>query len=317
MPKNCKMSPILCFEGSLDVQYLTSTANAPTTFWVSQDTNFFSWIEEVSSTANPPLVHSISYSTYEETASQTEQLRFSQEAAILGTRGVTIVVSSGNDGVANYKAGTNSANCGFHPSFPANVPYVVTVGATTGPEFGTPEVACQSDKGSTVTSGGGFSTIFSQPSYQSSAVGKYLSNITLDSSSPPLSAFNSRGRAYPDVAMAGHNYQIRVGGKDFLVSGTSAATPVFAGILTLANNARLNSGKSSIGFVNPALYSLFESDPSIFNDITSGNNHCTSAGKTGDVICCPLGFSCSKGWDPVSGLGSVNAGRLIEALVNL
>jgi len=317
MPKNCKLSPTLCFEGSLDVQYLTSMANAHTTFWVSEDTSFFSWIEEVSSAVDPPLVHSISYSTYEETSSESEMQRFAQEAAILGTRGVTIVVSSGNDGVANYKAGTNSANCGFHPSFPASVPYVVSVGATTGPEFGTPEVSCQSDKGSEVTSGGGFSTVFPQPAYQTSHVEAYLSNLSLNTTLPPLSAFRSQGRAYPDVAMAGHNYQIRVGGKDFLVSGTSAATPVFAGILTLANNARLNIGKSSLGFINPTLYSLYKSDPSIFNDITVGNNRCTSAGKSGDAVCCPMGFTASKGWDPVSGLGSVNAGRLIEALTNL
>ena len=48
----------------------------------------------------------------------------------LGTRGVTIVVASGDDGVANYPARGNASACGFFPSYPASSPFVVSVGAT-------------------------------------------------------------------------------------------------------------------------------------------------------------------------------------------
>ena len=43
--------------------------------------------------------------------------------------------------------------------------------------------------------------------------------------------FNSTGRAYPDVALAGHAYQMVLDGRIALVDGTSASTPVFAGMV--------------------------------------------------------------------------------------
>ena len=53
----------------------------------------------------------------------------------------------------------------------------------------------------------------------------------------------------------------------FLVSGTSASSPFVAGLFALINSARLKVQKSSLGWINPTLYSL---DPSIFNDVTQG-----------------------------------------------
>lgn len=52
-----------------------------------------------------------------------------------------------------------------------------------------------------------------------------------------------------------------------LVSGTSASSPFVAGLFALVNSARLQAHKSSLGWINPTLYSL---DTSIFNDITQG-----------------------------------------------
>lgn len=311
-----------CLEATLDVQYITATAQkSPTTFWSTPVINFASWIEEVSSSLNPPLVHSISYGLAETYVDQSEQERFSQEAARLGLRGVTIVAASGDDGVSLYGARNDIALCGFRVPFPANVPFVLSVGATMGPESGSSqEIACSSDKGSIITTGGGFSTIFPRPDYQNPHVQDYLSNSQriVPPYFPNLSMFNSNGRAIPDVAIAGNNFHVIVAQMDYQVSGTSASAPVFAGILTLANNERLNRGKSSLGFVNPTLYSLFRSQPTLFNDVTSGDNRCAAQPFTGGPpICCPNGFSCAVGWDPVTGLGSVNVGRLVEALAAL
>jgi len=57
-------------------------------------------------------------------------------------------------------------------------------------------------------------------------------------------------------------------------------------MFTLINQARMNAGKSRIGFVNPTLYA----NPSAFNDITVGGNQ----------GCGTPGFSSAPGWDPVS-----------------
>jgi tripeptidyl-peptidase-1 len=79
-------------------------------------------------------------------------------------------------------------------------------------------------------------------------------------------------------------------GAPTLIGGTSASSPVFASILTRINEERLKAGKSTIGFVNPTLYK----HPEVLHDITVGSNPgCGSAG-----------FTASKGWDPVTGLGT-------------
>ena len=54
--------------------------------------------------------------------------------------------------------------------------------------------------------------------------------------------------------------------------GTSAASPAFAGIVALLNDARLKQHKSPLGFINPLIYTMDLFSKSAFNDITSGNN---------------------------------------------
>ena len=77
----------------------------------------------------------------------------------------------------------------------------------------------------------------------------------------------------------------------------------------VAINGATNAGKSQLGFANPLLYSLAASNPSVFYDITIGDNKC--AGFT----CCEYGYACEKGFDAVSGLGSVGDFALLEKLV--
>lgn len=99
----------------MDVQYLTSIAqNASTTYWsipVDSQDPFLDWVIAVASSAQPPLVHSISYGAVEHLVPAEHMTRFSLEACKLSLRGVTIVVSSGDDGVANYLAKDDQAQC--------------------------------------------------------------------------------------------------------------------------------------------------------------------------------------------------------------
>jgi len=238
--------------------------------------------------------------------------QFDEEALKLGARGITIMVSSGDDGVANYPARSDPSACGFSPSFPASATNILAVGATQGPEDGKKEVMCSSKTGGIITSGGGFSTVFNQPSYQTSAVSTYLnSGVKL----PPSKDYNGQGRGYPDVALLGHNYVVVIGGKSYDVSGTSCSSPTFAGLVTLINDARISAGKSSVGIINNAIYTFGQSNPSYFNDITVGENNCC-AGES-DPVCCPNGFVAATGWDPTTGWGSVNFDSLLAAFVAL
>ena len=61
-------------------------------------------------------------------------------------------------------------------------------------------------------------------------------------------------------------------GRAVSIGGTSAASPTFAGIVALLNDARIEKGLPTLGFLNPLLYAIGAAFPKGFNDITSGNN---------------------------------------------
>ena len=124
------------------------------------------------------------------------------------------------------------------------------VGATAGPESGSPEIACSSSSGGDITTGGGFSSVFARPSWQDAAVDAYLAK---GPSLPPASLFPSHNRAYPDISALGANVPSVVGGRTMVASSTTASTPVVAAMVTLVNAERLAAGKAPLGFLNPAL----------------------------------------------------------------
>ena len=151
---------------------------------------------------------------------------------------------------------------------------ITSVGATQGVN---PEVAAP-------FSSGGFSNIFVRPQYQSSAVSTYLSHHLPASLNTNL--FERRGRAYPDVAAQGTNLQFTLAGKLTRASGTSASSPIFASVIALINDARLQRKLSPLGFLNPMLYKY---GAGVLNDITRGSN----------PGCGTTGFPAAPGWDPV------------------
>jgi tripeptidyl-peptidase-1 len=112
------------------------------------------------------------------------------------------------------------------------------------------------------------------------------------------------GRAYPDVAAQAVNFQVVIGGQVEGLEGTSCASPTFAGVVALLNDYRLSLGKAPLGFLNPLIYGSLSTG---FNDITSGSN----------PSCGTNGFSSKAGWDPVTGLGTPNFGKLQALVKNL
>ena len=163
--------------------------------------------------------------------------------------------------------------------------------------------------GTSITSGGGFSSSYPRPSWQDTAVSGYFTAAAAAGQSPPA-GYATNGRGYPDISLAGLSYEVVVGGKKYLVSGTSASCPAFAGFISTINAARIAKGKGSVGFLNPALYAY---GSSFVNDITEGNIFCSGD----DGTCCPQGFHAAPGWDPTTGLGSVNYGKMADVLVAL
>jgi tripeptidyl-peptidase-1 len=122
--------------------------------------------------------------------------------------------------------------------------------SSSSPRSADDEVACQSQLGGVITSGGGFSTYWPQPSWQVDQINEYFSGLTED----PSKGYNSAGRGYPDVSFSGVWYPVVIGGSLYSAFGTSASAPVFAAFLSLINIERLQAGNSSVGFINPTLY---------------------------------------------------------------
>eukprot|EP01036_Dinobryon_divergens_P026329 gene26330-34960_t len=291
-----------CAEANLDVQYIMAISQeTPTTYYYWGTTSDM-WLGFLLDLANRqgsstnPLVISISYGGPESQFSSVYLHSFRIEALKLAAQGITIVAASGDDGV-NCAAGlcSTSAQCGYYPLFPASSPLVTAVGATQGPESNSPEVACQSNTGGVITTGGGFSVFHPTPSWQQAAVAQYL-NSTVGMSA--ASGFNSRGRGYPDVSLMGRNYKVVLNSQLYSLSGTSASAPVFAAMISLVNAARIAAGKGGLGWINPSLYKY---NSQFANDVTGGNNRCVIGGS-----CCLSGFTAKSGWDPVTGWGSVN-----------
>ena len=96
--------------------------------------------------------------------------------------------------------------------------------------------------------------------------------------------------------------------------GTSEASPLFAGIVAIADQA---AGKR-LGLLNDRLYRLSGHADSGLVDVTSGDNSytfCASAcGTAAEVDTTVPGFSAGPGYDMASGLGTIDATRLVAAL---
>lgn len=205
--------------------------------------------------------------------------------------GMTYFSSSGDSGATDYAdlKATKLSNVAT-TSFAADSPWVTSVGGTTLrnvndslSEVGWPD------------SGGGFSKLYTMPSYQ-----KQLSAAT-------QSQFQNR-RGVPDVsAVADPNTGMAFyeNGMWTQAGGTSASSPVWSAIMAVANQM----AGHPLGFINPTLYKIAASNTynKAFNDITSGNNTNQQAGVEG--------YQAVTGWDPVTGLGTPDAANLIPALI--
>lgn len=204
-----------CGEANLDVQYIMAVAQKiPTYYYYDNSTDFLiTWAINVLSMENPPIVTSISYSGYESEFDQEYLDMFDTLAMMLSSMGSTIVASSGDDGVAGYEARESKAYCGYNPQFPVSNPYVLAVGATQGPESAEPEIACSSDTGGVITTGGGFSDFYPMPAYQYSAVRDgYLAGLKKQpASSQPVAGYSYTGRGYPDISALGLDYLLLIG----------------------------------------------------------------------------------------------------------
>ena len=266
----------------------------------------------------PAKVISVSYGEAEADLPVNYLQRQCNEFMKLGLQGHTILFSSGDYGVAGYPGDVSATGCMgktgrvFNPGNPIGCPYVTSVGATqlsSNQQYTDAESAMYLNRN--FSSGGGFSNIYSAPDYQKAAVANYFATAkptykyytgyaNIDKNG---GRYNRAGRGYPDVAANGANFPAFINGGQYHFYGTSLAAPLWGSIVTLLNQERAAKNKGPIGFINPVLYK----HTNVLNDITKGNN----------PGCGTDGFHASKGWDPVTGLGTPNYPKMLQLFLSL
>ncbi|HLJ97591.1 MAG TPA: S53 family peptidase, partial [Gemmataceae bacterium] len=257
-------------EIALDVEYVHAMAPGANILLVeANDSSMNNLLTAVTYAARQPGVVAVSMS-WGGNESSTETLDDSRFVTPSGHTGVTFLSASGDSGGVT--------------SYPPSSPNVVAVGGTS--LFLNSQGEYQSESGWS-GSGGGISPYESQPAYQSGMVSQSTTRRTM-----PDLAFD----ANPNTGVMVYD---TYGGRGlYAVGGTSASTPIMAGLVAIIDEGRADlfgkSSYTSTDFLN-ALYHLPQSD---LNDIVSGNN----------------GFPAGPGYDLVTGRGTPIVDRFVSAM---
>jgi kumamolisin len=237
---------------------------------------------------NKPSVISISWGAPEADWTAQAMQSFDQAFQTAAALGVTICCAAGDAGSGDQDPDNGAADGLAHADFPGYSPHVLCCGGTRlNAHNGTiaSEVVWNDDPLRSA-GGGGVSDVFDPPAYQKGA-----------GVPPSVNPGKRVGRGVPDVAgnaSPATGYRVRVDGQNFVVGGTSAVAPLWAGLVALMNQKL----QKPVGWLNPLLYGPV-AGTGAFNDITSGNIGAYTAGK---------------GWDACTGWGSPVGSTLLEVL---
>jgi len=303
-------------ESTLDVEWSGATAPAASVkFVVGASTATTDGVDLSAqyivnhATAN---VVSTSYGSCEQYMGAAETAFYNSLWQQAASEGISALVSSGDSGAAGCDGGSSTKGSIAAVNGLCSSPYSTCVGGT---EFNEGSAAAQywaatnsSSDGSALSyipekvwnesasnggsglwaSGGGASAVYAQPSWQKGVAGASLSNGM---------------RAVPDLALsaAGHDgYIIVEDGSYWVISGTSAASPSFAGVMALVVQSQGGKGQ---GNANPSLYAMLNASKNPFHSTPSGSN--TVPGVAG--------FTASGGaYNLATGLGSVDGALLVS-----
>jgi len=342
-------------ESEIDLEYSSSLLREANLFFVYTGVNpnydvFDSVVFAITNDVAPVI--SISYGACEPLLSATnlQQLNaiFEQAAA----QGQTIIASSGDSGAsgcARYSSsqGVSTAQQqALAVDFPASSPYVTAVGGTqmapgtfaagTSTYWASypstddvnsligyvPEVAWNEDSPTygILASGGGASSVFPRPSWQSGVPGipagayRLIPDIALQASvsSPGYIVCTDDPYIVGGLTDCTNGSLKASNGAYVITGGTSFGAPIFAALIADLNQ---NEHSAGLGNINPVLYSLAAQPPvyaSAFHDITTGTTACT----VGDGNCGTpgtTGYAATAGYDMATGLGSLDLSKFETA----
>ena len=265
-------------------------------------------------------VISQSFSATEETFASYAQIKPLRAAYLdADSHHVTVLAASGDAGATDYEPDGSDYYTRRVTSWPDSDPLVTGVGGTELKQSGASYTSVAwndtynqaSDLywgGSTdpdpLASGGGKSEYFARPSWQNG-----------------VKAVTGASRGVPDIAMSGacdgavNVYSSFAPGPAgwSLTCGTSEATPEFAAIVALADQV----AGHPLGLLNPTLYKLLAKRAPGLVDVTAGNNTVSFFQGTATKAHLVTGFKAAKGYDLVTGVGTVNASKFVYELAGV
>jgi hypothetical protein len=301
-------------EADLDLEWSGAVArNATIVYVYSQDV--FSSVQYAVDQDLAPVL-SVSYGGCE-AGSPTSFRSVAQQA---NAEGITWMNAAGDSGAAGCDWDATVATHGPSVIFPADIPEVTAVGGTEFNESGSSGWNAQN--GATWASATGY---LAEKAWNDSSLGQGIAagggGASAAFSKPWWQTGpgvpDDKARDVPDVALsasgAHDGYLIYANGSLMAVGGTSAASPSFAGIVTLLNHYLILNGaqtKSGLGNINPNLYALAPTAGAPFHDITAGDNIVPCATGSTGCVDGSFGYKAGAGYDLATGLGSVDAYNL-------
>lgn len=265
---------------------------------------------------NLAAIQTASYGLCEAETGAAEMTFYDDLLAQGAAQGIASFASAGDSGASDCDTAGSSSGSGRAVDFPCSSPHNTCVGGTEFQDASDPNAYWGSDnpvtQGSALSyipegvwnesgsvaggsqlwsTGGGVSLYFPKPSWQAA---------------PGVPADGARD--VPDVALnaAGHDGYLAISeGNTYVFSGTSCAAPTFAALASLVTQ----KAAERQGNLDPSLYKLAAAQyggtgAAVFHDVKTGNNSVPGV----------AGFTAGAGYDPASGLGSVDAMALVTQL---
>jgi subtilase family serine protease len=311
------------FETSLDVEYAHAIAPQANILLVETpvaETEGTKGFPQIVAAENYVVSHHLgevisqSFGATEETFPSPESILALRSANInAASEGVSVLAASGDFGSTDFEKNLKTIYRERVTSWPPSDPLVTAIGGTqlhldeAGNRTAPDNVWNDIPIGIDAAGGGGPSHVFGRPEFQQG----------VNTGSGPA-------RAVPDISMSAAvdggvlvytSYVSTVPGEPepntfTIVGGTSEATPLFAGVVALADQV----AGHSLGWLNPRLYALSQKANNGIVDITKGNNTFTFINELGEAEFTVPGFAARAGYDMASGLGTVDARRFAHAL---
>jgi uncharacterized protein (TIGR03437 family) len=307
-------------ESDLDIEWSGAVAREATIIFVYSPDVFTSLFQAVDQDYAPVISMSYGGCEYFDLVDLPTYQQAAQQA---NAEGITWMAAAGDSGAADCEdVGASIAQDGLAVDVPGSIPEVTAVGGTEFNEQGRtywsstntangasalsyiPEMVWNDsvEDGEISAGGGGASLVFFKPVWQTGT------GIPKDGV-----------RDVPDVsfnASDDHDYSfVYTDGSAAYYGGTSMGAPTMSGIVTLLNQYVVSTGiqdQPGLANINPTIYRLAQSNPSVFHDVSAGNNAVACVVGSPNCPAGTLGYNAVPNYDLASGWGSLDVSNFVH-----